>query len=132
MREKRKDPVFREAERVRLAKYRKEHPEREIAKCQKRAAQKRGGGDSLTEMEWNAILKKCDSSCAYCGEPAEKLHRDHFIPLRLNGPYSKENIVPACPKCNCSKGGRHPLEWLVTQEHGLVKYAKITSMLENA
>ncbi len=86
----------------------------------------------LTEAQWQENLALFGGNCVYCGVPLTAIHKEHFIPARLGGGFTKSNIIPACPTCNGRKSGKHPLEWLVMQEHGLVKYAQITSMLENA
>jgi hypothetical protein len=53
--------------------------------------------------------------CAYCGDP--RTEWDHFRPLvaaRRPTGYVTEiaNLVPACGKCNQSKGGKHWREWM--------------------
>ncbi len=48
--------------------------------------------------------------CVYCGEPSE--HADHVIPLSRGGTHDIDNLVPACSKCNLSKGSKLPaVEW---------------------
>ena len=64
--------------------------------------------------------------CVYCGGAIEE--KDHFIP-KSKGGGMYGNIVPACAKCNQDKLDTLPLDWLVNQEHGLAKYAKIISFL---
>jgi len=46
--------------------------------------------------------------CAYCGAPAE--HIDHVIPRSQGGTDDPRNLVPACAKCNLTKGARTPEE----------------------
>lgn len=58
---------------------------------------------TLTQGEWKGILKKYDYSCAYCKRSDCKLHKEHWIPLSRGGGYTKENIVPACYRCNSRK-----------------------------
>lgn len=58
---------------------------------------------NLTEQEWQDILKRYNHCCAYCGAYADKLHREHWIPLIKGGGYTASNIVPACKKCNSRK-----------------------------
>lgn len=45
---------------------------------------------------------KLEARCAYCGKDANSL--DHLIPRLRNGPDSADNLVPACRRCNSSKG----------------------------
>lgn len=61
--------------------------------------------------------------CAYCGDPIEIVHTpkrvqfldsagrpwpelDHVEPLYWGGPHTADNLVPACLRCNRSKGPR--------------------------
>jgi hypothetical protein len=60
-------------------------------------------------------LDAADLRCAYCGDRATEW--DHLRPLvknkRPTGHISEiANLVPACGKCNQSKGGRHWREWM--------------------
>lgn len=64
-----------------------------------------------TQMEWNALLNEWSNACAYCGS-TETLEADHIVPLSRGGPNTIENIVPACQKCNRSKGPKFVGEWL--------------------
>ncbi len=52
--------------------------------------------------------QKTDGFCFYCGLELDpfNFHTDHFIPRCLGGGDEEENLVPACKKCNTSKGGR--------------------------
>lgn len=66
----------------------------------------------------NWSLATIKGECVYCGKPARTI--DHVVP---GGP----DTVPACGRCNSSKGHRTPLEWL---EAGL--YATETGETEVA
>lgn len=98
-------------------------------------------------VQWDAalypIMEYFDFSCAYCGHyPFEAL--DHVVPQikgaepggYLHGGFmwspsgiiyfpQYTNVVPACKRCNSSKGGRDLLEWYTNkpyfQEHRLDK-----------
>ena len=56
---------------------------------------------------WNCI-------CAYCGVPADTL--DHVKPRHRGGSTTAGNLVPACQKCNRSKGSEDWLSWFSRQE----------------
>jgi len=79
-----------------------------------REAKKRaraGAVVDFTAEEWEALLTEHEC-CAYCGQPFDlfrKPTRDHVVPLIRGGNHTKDNILPACPSCNCSKGAR-PVE----------------------
>jgi len=62
---------------------------------------------TLTSIEWEEIKKKYKYRCVYCGEK-KPLTRDHLIPLSKGGGFTKENIVPACKRCNSIKNN-HPV-----------------------
>ncbi len=48
--------------------------------------------------------------CAYC-HASGRLSVDHVLPLFQGGLDQADNIVPACGRCNSSKGARHVEEW---------------------
>lgn len=64
------------------------------------------------------ILEMADApACAYCGDPWTEW--DHLRPLVVNrrptGYISEiDNLVPACGKCNQSKGNREWKTWIVS------------------
>jgi 5-methylcytosine-specific restriction endonuclease McrA len=41
----------------------------------------------------------------------KRLTQDHFIPVAKGGPYTQNNIVPACKRCNSSKNDKDAMEW---------------------
>lgn len=54
-------------------------------------------------------------ACCYCGDAATEW--DHLRPVMRNGTPTGalsiiQNLVPACSKCNQSKGNRHWHEWI--------------------
>ena len=74
-----------------------------------------------TEDEIKEALKileqnENDVRCVYCGAP--KTEWDHLYPLILNKKHSGyiteiANLVPACGKCNQSKGNSDWKEWML-------------------
>lgn len=66
--------------------------------------------EMLTSTEWLAILAEAAGHCHYCGEEA-KLTLDHVIPLSRGGKHSKNNVVPACQRCNFAKHTKTLEEW---------------------
>lgn len=84
---------------------------------------------TLTPDEWRAALIHFENSCCYCGDDSGVLQQDHFIPVVKSGPYSKENIVPACKRCNASKNKYDFKAWYMKQkfyseyrEERIIKY----------
>ena len=56
-----------------------------------------------------AQWKRQGRRCAYCPSLADTI--DHVIPLVRGGTNYEGNLVPACRRCNGSKGGRLVVEW---------------------
>lgn len=75
-----------------------------------RRARKLNAPGSHTAAEWRVLVDEYDGRCAYCGS-AGKMTRDHVVPLSRGGSDDIDNIVPACPTCNSSKGDRTLDEW---------------------
>jgi hypothetical protein len=76
------------------------------------------------EMQWSSSIRDYQKSlekgniCVYCGT-TENITMDHIIPASRAGVdprvksllESVDNCVPACQKCNSSKGNRDIFEW---------------------
>ena len=60
------------------------------------------------------IYNAWDYNCAYCGKPATSL--DHIIPKFKSGSSNRNNLIPACRKCNANKGSMVLEEWLCSQD----------------
>ena len=82
---------------------------------QRRRALKNKLPATLTFEQWEQIKKDFDYKCAYCGEELP-LSQDHFIALSKGGEYTHNNIIPACRRCNSSKGNKDFFEWFIEQE----------------
>lgn len=68
---------------------------------------------SLTAAERAAIWQKTSGKCSYCGCEltlrrglANSMHADHFFPKSKGGACDPLNFMPACPRCNLSKGNK--------------------------
>ena len=82
--------------------------------------QKRRGEDNptLTHQEWKECVIFFGGECAYCGatpRKGQRLTRDHLVPMSEGGATIQSNIVPACGKCNSSKGASEWREWFMAQ-----------------
>jgi 5-methylcytosine-specific restriction endonuclease McrA len=64
----------------------------------------------ITVKQWRELLEEYNYKCAYCGKEI-KLSMDHIKTLSRGGLNTKENMVPACRHCNCSKGTKTCEEW---------------------
>lgn len=117
------DPEFRERERCKKREYYAEHEEEclernrrwveenreawNIISSRHRARQYSAFPNDFTAEDWEAVLTHYRFCCAYCGV-SENLQRDHIVPLSLSGSHTISNIVPACKRCNTTKGARTP------------------------
>lgn len=73
---------------------------------------------TLTHQEWKECLIFFGGECAYCGCTARKgqrMTKDHLVPIAAGGRTIQSNIVPACPKCNSSKGAEDFKAWFMAQ-----------------
>lgn len=90
-----------------------EYRGKEIQRCRVREATKENRG-YYTKTEWDATLSIFKQSCAYCGAE-HRLTREHIIPLVDGGTNTIENVIPACLRCNASKGRSSMVEWFKKQ-----------------
>ena len=57
--------------------------------------------------------KRSSGVCHFCGRkfPPRELTMEHIVPLMRGGLSVRQNIVPACRKCNEEKKNLLPVEW---------------------
>ncbi len=58
-----------------------------------------------------AIKSEFSHRCAYCGSKSKRLTLDHVLASSKGGINSWLNLVPACAKCNGSKGSKNLTDW---------------------
>lgn len=132
-REERRESPERVAQR--LANYRARHPERlkerqretmrkayarDPEKFKARAAKQRAQRleipGEFTSMDVNAVFRKQEGKCHYCGSKIiwrqTRWEIDHFIPVSRGGTNDPSNIVIACLPCNRSKHDKLPHEFM--------------------
>jgi 5-methylcytosine-specific restriction endonuclease McrA len=106
---------YREYNRLRMIKYRRENRAIVNSISQKRRAQKKA-----TVIEMDSILEfmklvhsKETFICEYCKNEfsSSKVHFDHRIPLCRGGEHRIENICASCPRCNLTKVKKLLSEW---------------------
>jgi hypothetical protein len=56
-----------------------------------------------------SIYEAWDCKCGYCGEEATSL--DHIIPRFRSGSSNRNNLLPACRRCNTNKASAKMEEW---------------------
>ena len=79
--------------------------------------------EAMTRKEakhlWRQSIKEAwNNRCAYCGKPPiddKSLTVDHVKPKAKGGEDRTSNCVPACAKCNHSKGSEDWLQWFSRQ-----------------
>ena len=124
-------------DRERKNRWRKENPEKaDLARkkqgrsgeTQRRRSRKKGLPTGLRASDWRAAVEHF-RGCAYCGAMG-KTEQEHFIPMVSDGGFTRDNIIPACRGCNLEKSTQAALDYLVSKEHGLARYAGILSYFE--
>ena len=60
------------------------------------------------------IYKSWDYKCGYCENVATSL--DHVVPRFKSGSSNRNNLIPACRRCNSNKGSTEVEAWYRQQE----------------
>lgn len=84
--------------------WRRDHPRQRDRYKRESIERRKSLEDTLTEMEWEQILRDSHHLCVYCGRSDCELEEDHWVPASLGGSRTAENIVPSCHSCNSKKG----------------------------
>jgi len=118
-----KKKQYRETQKEVISEYQKEWYKRNPQKGSEYAHRRRvrilnGDVRTVTNKDWVSLLNRFDNRCAYCG-CREELTKDHVVPISRGGRHSVGNIVPACWKCNMSKGAKFLVEWNQKPSHTL-------------
>lgn len=107
---KRKDPEVRAAYNAYQLEWQKRNPQKvQVHQNRRKNRLKNSGSVGVTLEEWTTILLKFEGKCAYCGNPGTSI--DHVIPISKGGKDDSSNVVPACRRCNSSKGAKLLHEW---------------------
>lgn len=87
----------------------RENPDKTRAKRYRRQSRLNNETNSVSEGDIRIRIFMFGEQCAYCG--GKYKHIDHLIPVSRGGRNIFGNIVPACDKCNCSKGIKEWHTW---------------------
>jgi hypothetical protein len=68
-----------------------------------------------------SIYEAWDCKCGYCGEEATSL--DHIVPKFRSGSSNRNNLIPACRRCNTNKASNQMEEWY--EQQSFFSFAKI-------
>jgi len=102
-----------EKARMAIVKWQKNNPEKlRIYNRNRKARIKGTPGNGWSAEEEKRLLRLYGYQCAYCGKQV-KLTMDHIIPILKGGKHTINNVVPACVSCNCSKGTKALLAWML-------------------
>jgi 5-methylcytosine-specific restriction endonuclease McrA len=95
-------------------KWQRDNPDKVAIRAHNYRARKMAAGGRLSAGLVSLLLTEQDGKCCYCFVVFEGVgfHLDHYTPLILGGTNDDENIVLACPSCDCSKRHSHPLDFL--------------------
>lgn len=95
------------------ARWRAANPEARCANEHNRRARKREVGGKLSTDLAARLFKLQRGKCACCHVSLDGgYHRDHCIPLALDGPNEDWNMQLLCSPCNLSKGAKHPVDFM--------------------
>ena len=61
-----------------------------------------------------SIYEAWDHCCGYCGNKATSL--DHIVPRFKSGSSNRNNLLPACQRCNSNKASMDMKPWYEQQE----------------
>jgi 5-methylcytosine-specific restriction endonuclease McrA len=78
---------------------------------------------------WQFCLQYWDHKCSVC-RSERKLELDHWIPLKhphCPGTIAT-NLIILCKSCNCSKGAKHPTDWLIYKLSNLLATQKLAEI----
>lgn len=107
------DPVFRRKHAKRKRARSEQYREKRRSRGQRRRFRLTDAtSPGVSVAEWLWIVSEHGNACVYCCATDRKLTRDHLVPLALGGLDEPTNVVPACLKCNCSKGAKPLHVWL--------------------
>ena len=81
---------------------------------ERRRTRKLNLADDMTHRDWNDSTAFFKYECAYCGT-VTALVREHVVPVKHGGGTTRNNIVPACAKCNGSKNASDMVTWFQEQ-----------------
>lgn len=100
------------------------------SKSKRRKAQERGSTALMLTPDqlWRRWVQ-FGHACAYCGAGGD-LQVEHVIPISKGGEHHLGNIVPACQRCNFSKGKADAEQWYRAQPwFDEARWAKVQAVL---
>lgn len=102
----------REVKNKHAANWHLENKEKSRANWQNRRARVKQAKGKLTVGIDKVLYALQKGKCACCRNDLNKYHLDHKMPIALGGDNTDENIQLLCPRCNLSKGAKHPIDFM--------------------
>lgn len=111
---------YPESGKLRVAEWRKKHPESARIFHHNRLSRKRINGGVLSKDLAARLFKLQRGKCACgCGqELGSTYHLDHRMPIALGGTNTDDNMQLLTKRCNLQKHAKHPVEFM--QERGFL------------
>ena len=80
----------------------------------RRARKQQNGVYRIRDQDIRELFERFGGLCAWCrGREATEL--DHVAPIKRGGYHGMGNLLPACRRCNRSKGDEEPWTWYQSQ-----------------
>ncbi len=97
----------------RSSKWEQDNREKRKVIMQNRRARIKGNGGKLSNDIIETLLVRQNSKCGCCNKSLKNgYHLDHIMPIALGGKNSDDNVQLLTPKCNLSKGAKHPIDYM--------------------
>lgn len=94
-------------------KWAEANPEKVKSNNRNRRARKKGNGGKLSSNIVQTLMVLQKGKCACCNKSLKDgYHLDHSVPLALGGMNDDSNVQLLTPKCNLSKGAKHPIDFM--------------------
>lgn len=110
-----RDRKYREANREKFAEYKYAYRKANVEKIKTYNHNRRANSRDKGRISSGIILTlltKQNNKCVCCGASLDNgYHLDHIMPLALGGMNDDSNVQLLTPKCNMSKGSKHPDVW---------------------
>lgn len=108
---------WHEANRDRVAErmrnWQKDNPDKVTEIYHNRRARVKGNGGTLSKGIVQTLMTLQKGKCACCGKSLKHgYHLDHIMPIALGGANTDDNVQLLTPKCNLSKGAKHPEDYM--------------------
>ena len=100
------------------AEWRKNNQERVRILRHNYESRKKTNGGTLSKDIVSRLMSRQKGKCPICKVDLKVTgnHLDHIIPLKLGGLHEDRNMQLTCPRCNCRKQAKHPINFM--QEMG--------------